>query len=152
MAENLLIETETETDGRWIAEIRAIPGVMVYGATREEAVVRAKVLALRVLAERIESGEEIPETSGLFAVTPLAGHQGQTGTGGIAPDRMDDQAAGWRLAPRARARRVGRSGVRVPRRRRDRTSDVVTAFSDDRTSPRRFLGQILDTCRPNSCR
>jgi predicted RNase H-like HicB family nuclease len=68
MADNLLIETETETDGRWIAEIRSIPGVMVYGATRDEAVVRAKALALRVLAERLESGEEVPVARDLFAV------------------------------------------------------------------------------------
>lgn len=68
MSQNLLIETEAEADGRWIAEIPAIPGVLVYGATRDEAVVHVKALALRVLAERIEAGEDVPVTMGLFAI------------------------------------------------------------------------------------
>ena len=51
------IEIEQEKDGRWIAEIPQIPGTMVYGCTREEAVSRVEALALRVLAERIEHGE-----------------------------------------------------------------------------------------------
>ena len=46
-----------EEDGRWIAEIPELPGVMVYGASREEAVRKSKALALRVLAEEIEHGE-----------------------------------------------------------------------------------------------
>ena len=52
------VEIEQETDGRWIAEVVDIPGVMVYGDTPELAVARAKALALRVLADRMESGEE----------------------------------------------------------------------------------------------
>jgi len=51
------IEFETEADGRWIAEIAALPGVLAYGSTREEAVARARALALRVLAERLARGE-----------------------------------------------------------------------------------------------
>ncbi|RRR77138.1 MAG: type II toxin-antitoxin system HicB family antitoxin [Candidatus Viridilinea halotolerans] len=47
------IETEQETDQRWIAEILELAGVLAYGTTREEAVARAKALALRVLAERL---------------------------------------------------------------------------------------------------
>jgi predicted RNase H-like HicB family nuclease len=47
------IEIEQEEDGRWIAEIPEIPGAMVYGASREDAVSRVEALALRVLAERI---------------------------------------------------------------------------------------------------
>ena len=54
---NLSIEIEQEDDGRWIAEVPDLPGVMVYGATRDEAVSHAKALALRVLAERIEHGD-----------------------------------------------------------------------------------------------
>lgn len=50
----LTIETEREDDGRWIAEVPELPGVMVYGGTRDEAVAQAEVLALRVLAENIE--------------------------------------------------------------------------------------------------
>ena len=49
------IEFEREDDGRWIAEIGELPGVMVYGATREEAKAKVEALALRVLADRIEA-------------------------------------------------------------------------------------------------
>jgi predicted RNase H-like HicB family nuclease len=52
------VETEREKDGRWIAEVSALPGAMAYGATRDEAIAHAQALALRVLAERIEHGEE----------------------------------------------------------------------------------------------
>jgi predicted RNase H-like HicB family nuclease len=62
------IEIEREEDGRWIAEIPDLPGVMCYGQTREEAVAKAKALALRVLADRLEHGEEIPEVGEIFAV------------------------------------------------------------------------------------
>ena len=51
------IEVERENDGRWIAEIPDLPGVMSYGQTREEAVAKAKALASRVLAERLEQAE-----------------------------------------------------------------------------------------------
>ena len=53
-----LIETEREADGRWIAEIPSLPGVMAYGSTRPEAVARVEALALRVLADRIESEKQ----------------------------------------------------------------------------------------------
>ncbi len=51
------IETEEESDGRWIAEVGALSGVMAYGTTRDEARFRAQALALRVVAERLEHGE-----------------------------------------------------------------------------------------------
>lgn len=57
---NLTIETEQEVDGRWIAEIPELPGVLVYGSTRDDAVTKAEVLALRVLAEKLEHGEAKP--------------------------------------------------------------------------------------------
>ena len=57
MTTTFTIETELEEDGRWIAEVMEIPGAMVYGATTEEAIVKVKALALRVLAERLEYGE-----------------------------------------------------------------------------------------------
>ena len=63
------VETEQETDGRWIAEIPQIPGAMAYGSTRDEAIARAEALALRVLAERIEHGETSPEIEQVFSVT-----------------------------------------------------------------------------------
>ncbi len=57
------VEIEREEDGRWIGEVADLPGVLTYGATRDQAVAKAKALAFRVLADRIEHGEEIP---GLF--------------------------------------------------------------------------------------
>ena len=57
----LIVEIEKEVDGRWIAEIEALPGVMAYGKTSEEAQAKVQALALRVLADRIEHGEAGPE-------------------------------------------------------------------------------------------
>lgn len=62
------IEIEREEDGRWIAEIPEIPGAMAYGRTRDDAIARAEALALRVLADRLENGEPIPDVTRLFAV------------------------------------------------------------------------------------
>jgi predicted RNase H-like HicB family nuclease len=56
-----IVETEQEEDGRWIAEVLELPGVVAYGQTPEEARARAQALALRVLAERLEHGEMAPE-------------------------------------------------------------------------------------------
>jgi predicted RNase H-like HicB family nuclease len=58
---NLSIESEREDDSRWLAEVPQLPGVLAYGATRDEALAQAQVLALRVLAERIEHKEGAPE-------------------------------------------------------------------------------------------
>ena len=63
------IELEQETDGRWIAEIADLPGTLVYAPTRQEAVARVEALALRVIADRLEHGEQVPELKGVFAVT-----------------------------------------------------------------------------------
>ncbi len=57
----LVIEVEREDDGRWIAEVPSLEGVMAYGATRELAILTVKVLALRTVADRLEHGEPIPE-------------------------------------------------------------------------------------------
>jgi predicted RNase H-like HicB family nuclease len=62
------VEIEREADGRWTSEIPQLPGVLAYGHTREESVARAKALAFRVLADRLEHGEQIPEISGVFAL------------------------------------------------------------------------------------
>jgi predicted RNase H-like HicB family nuclease len=56
------VETGREVDGRWIAEIPALPGVLTYGATEKEAIASAQALALRVLADRIEEQKEPAET------------------------------------------------------------------------------------------
>lgn len=58
---NLSIELEQEDDGRWIAEINDLNGVLVYGETQEEAVKKVKTLALRVVADRLENGESLPQ-------------------------------------------------------------------------------------------
>ncbi|HEX8212027.1 MAG TPA: type II toxin-antitoxin system HicB family antitoxin [Longimicrobium sp.] len=57
----LNIEIERETDGRWLASIPALRGVMVYGATRAEAVLNVQALALHVIADRMEHGEPVPD-------------------------------------------------------------------------------------------
>ena len=63
------IELDREQDRRWIAEIPDLPGVMVYGRTRRQAIERVRVLALRVLADRLEHGESIPELEYVFTVS-----------------------------------------------------------------------------------
>lgn len=55
------VDYEQEEDGRWIAEVLELPGVMVYGATKEEALSKAQALALRVVAERLDHGEMLAE-------------------------------------------------------------------------------------------
>ena len=55
------LEVEREEDGRWISEVADLPGVLTYGTSRDEAVVKAKALTFRVLADRLEHGEDIPE-------------------------------------------------------------------------------------------
>ncbi len=64
------IETEQEDDGRWIAEVNHLPGVLSYGDTRQEAVDRVQALAIRVVADRLDQGETVPRLANVFAVTP----------------------------------------------------------------------------------
>ncbi len=54
------LECELEEDGRWLAEVPELPGVLAYGGSRDEAMTRAEILALRVLAERLEHEENGP--------------------------------------------------------------------------------------------
>lgn len=56
----ITFETEQEDDGRWIAEVPELAGVLAYGKTEQQAIGHAQALALRVLAERIEHGEATP--------------------------------------------------------------------------------------------
>lgn len=62
------IEIEREDDGRWIAEVSDLPGVMAYGTTRQDTLAKAEALALRIIADRIDHGEFIPELDELFTV------------------------------------------------------------------------------------
>lgn len=55
------IELEQEEDGRWIGEVPALPGVMAYGPTRAKALAAVQALALRLLADRLEHGETLPD-------------------------------------------------------------------------------------------
>jgi len=55
----LKVELEQEADSRWLAEVIDLPGVLAYGATRDEALARAEALALRVIADRLEHGERL---------------------------------------------------------------------------------------------
>ncbi len=55
------VETEREDDGRWLAEVLELPGVIAYGDSQEAAVAKVQALALRVIAERLEHGEAGPD-------------------------------------------------------------------------------------------
>ena len=66
----LTIEFDQETDGRWIAEVLELPGVLAYGGSRQEALEKVQVLSLRVIADRLEHGEPVPEMQNVFAVQP----------------------------------------------------------------------------------
>jgi predicted RNase H-like HicB family nuclease len=65
---NLTIELDREEDGRWIAEVPEISGVLAYGRTRDEAIAQVQSLTLRVLADRLEHGEAVPDLDTLFTV------------------------------------------------------------------------------------
>ena len=62
----LRVETEQEEDGRWLVDVVDLPGVLAYGQTRNEALVKAEALALRVIADRLEHGERAPALTNLF--------------------------------------------------------------------------------------
>jgi predicted RNase H-like HicB family nuclease len=64
----LTIHLDREGDGRWIAEVPELPGVLAYGQARHDAIAKAKALTLRAWADRIEQGEPVPEMDGLFTV------------------------------------------------------------------------------------
>ncbi len=63
----LRIETELEVDGRFIAEVPDLPGVMAYGRSREEAIAKVEAIALRTLADRLDQGEPVPELPQIFS-------------------------------------------------------------------------------------
>lgn len=63
------IEIEREKDGRWIADVTELPGFMAYGSSRDEALAKVEVLALRVIADRLDHGEDVPDLKPLFAIS-----------------------------------------------------------------------------------
>jgi predicted RNase H-like HicB family nuclease len=65
----LKIESEREDDGRWIAEVPALPGVLAYGGSESEARAKAQALALRVIADRLDHGEPLPREIALVFAT-----------------------------------------------------------------------------------
>ncbi len=65
----LTVNLDREDDSRWIAEVPELPGVLVYGESQADAIARAKALSLRILADRIEHGEPVPEMDELFLVS-----------------------------------------------------------------------------------
>lgn len=65
---NFIIELEQEDDGRWLAELPIIPGVLAYGRNQEKAVARVQILALRAIADRVEHGEPVPQLKSVFTV------------------------------------------------------------------------------------
>ena len=63
------IETERETDGRWIAEISEIPGAMAYGKTKNQAKAKAYALALRAIADDVEKSKRVPESISIGCIS-----------------------------------------------------------------------------------
>ena len=66
--ESMRVEAEIENDGRWIAEVPALPGAMAYGSSRAEAILKVEALVLRILADRVENGEAAPDLESVFTV------------------------------------------------------------------------------------
>lgn len=67
---NFTIEYEQEEDGRWLAEVLELPGVLAYGQNRDDALAKVQALALRVIADRLEHGEETPNLINLSFAIP----------------------------------------------------------------------------------
>jgi predicted RNase H-like HicB family nuclease len=63
------IETERETDGRWIAEIPEIPGALAYGRTQRQAKAKAYALALRAIADDVEKSKRVPESISIGCIS-----------------------------------------------------------------------------------
>jgi predicted RNase H-like HicB family nuclease len=66
---SLTVTLDREEDGRWIAEVPELPGVLVFAQTEDDEITKVKALCLRVLADRLEHGEVVPEMDELFSVT-----------------------------------------------------------------------------------
>jgi predicted RNase H-like HicB family nuclease len=95
----LKIEIDRENDGRFIAEVPDLAGVIVYGATLKDAVAKAQALALRVIADRIEHGESVPDVASCSQsnTTPecVALRKGNPSSRRTGQDRVDDEESGF---------------------------------------------------------
>ena len=105
---DLTLEYEREEDGRWLAEVPQLPGVLAYGATADEAMARAEVLALRVMAERIEQGERVmalrADSKAVDVLAPVSGEIlaiNQRALMNPSSVNADPYGAGWLLKVRA---------------------------------------------------
>jgi predicted RNase H-like HicB family nuclease len=89
------VETEREDDGRWLAEVLELPGVLAYGDSAQATVAKVQALALRVIAERLEHGEAGLTSSALRSTLRdhLAEHPRSPGAGGSSADWLDRQSA-----------------------------------------------------------
>ena len=90
----LAVELELEEDGRWIAEVPEIPGVMTYGLTREEALNAVEVLAKRLLADSIEFRETV-DTSGERSILELHGLGDEAWKGIDAQEYVNELRDEW---------------------------------------------------------
>ena len=87
------VEYEQESDGRWLAEVLELSGVMAYGKTSDEAIAKAQALALRVLADRLEHGEGAPEFLNISfaAAESVVICQSEARSGCASPRWLDSQ-------------------------------------------------------------
>ncbi len=65
---HLTVGLDREEDGRWITEVLELSGVLTYGKTREDAIARVQALALRVLADQLEHGDQVPAMKDVFSI------------------------------------------------------------------------------------
>lgn len=111
------LEIDRENDGRWIAEIPKLPGVMAYGNTKQEAVRHARTIALRTLADSVEQGKTPAPVARLFDYG-MARRQGITRLKSAIFHRLAHDASA-RIAPNTEQGRMAGCYVRVPRAGRD---------------------------------
>ena len=113
---DLTVEFEREEDVRWLAEITTLPGVMVYGGTREEAAARVQALALRVIADRWSTARRPRRCSALLSSLnkPMAFHESQAGPGRPAADGLERQAP-IRIASHTLPPALVKRRLRLPR-------------------------------------
>src|SRR5437879_1528542 len=109
---SLAIEYLREEDGRWLADIPALPGVTAYGRSKRQATAAVQALALRLITDRLEHGEAV---LGPMNVTFVAAWQNQPEL--AVHQSWANQASEWNLAPYFGTSGMGRCLVRIPRSR-----------------------------------